>query len=155
MSNRFDKQLGKIKQNRKLFAILLFAFMGVVMWVFMSLASSQKEVKIDPKLIDKSKPLVPYLDEDVFIELEAKKGYLEESLDNFTIYRILEDEEEQEIYLEEFNRDSANSYQIGPTPTLDPTQTPNLLDETLENQDFVSSSSAQTQNKEIVPAESE
>ncbi len=123
MANRFEKQLVKIKQNRKVFAMMLFAMMAVFMWVFISLAFSQKKVKIDNSLIEKAKPLVPYLDEEVLYEIEAKREFEETELYNFKIYRILEDEEQDhELFLEAFDRDSTDTFK--PQPTLTPTLIP-------------------------------
>ena len=93
MADKFERQLNQLKTDRKKLALLILALVVIVLWIGVSLFSSQKTVQLDKEIVQLSKPLVPHLDQQVFEELKNKKSYSDDDLRNFKIYRLRQLEE--------------------------------------------------------------
>jgi hypothetical protein len=97
MKNNFKQQLEKIKTQRKLLLILIFAFIATVVWIGGSIFMSQQKTKISDEVKLLARPLTPSLDVEVFERIETKKTYSDEDLTEFPIYKIEEDGESGEF----------------------------------------------------------
>lgn len=80
------KQLTKLKIRQQVLYILIFSFVTVVVWVGVSLFSSQKKTGIAPDLLLLSKSLNPTINTEFVSEIERKRSFGEEELFNFPVY---------------------------------------------------------------------
>ncbi len=97
MSKKFDQQLSKLKADKKKFALLVLLLIAVVMWIAVTIVSSQSRYQLDENVVELSRPIVPYLDSEIFPKLEKKQEYSDDVLENFQIYRITTKERDEMI----------------------------------------------------------
>lgn len=95
--NNFEKQLGKLRRNKRALWVGVLFFAAVVMWIAVSLFSAQKKVAISQELRTLATPLIPRLESKVFDELYEQRHFWEEELNSFPIYIF--DEEKNKIEL--------------------------------------------------------
>ena len=86
VQNNFEKQLTKLRRNKRVLWVLVLFFAAVVMWIGVSLFSAQKKIAISQELRDLAKPLIPRLESKVFDELIQKRYFLKEEMAFFPIY---------------------------------------------------------------------
>ncbi len=97
MKSKFKHQLDRIKTQRKLLLILVFAFIATVVWIGSSIFASQQKTKISDEVKLLARPLTPSLDVEIFERIKAKKTYSDDDLTEFPIYKIEENEEDGEF----------------------------------------------------------
>ena len=89
--NNFEKQLTKLRRNKRALWVGILFFASVIMWIGVSLFSAQKKVRISQELRNLAAPLIPRLESAVFDELYQKRHFWEEELESFPIF-IFDDE---------------------------------------------------------------
>lgn len=77
--------LKRLQQRKELLVILVFLFVIVIVWIALSLFSSQQKTGITAEQQKLAQPLTPVLDESVIEKLEAKKMYTSNDLADFPI----------------------------------------------------------------------
>jgi hypothetical protein len=85
----FQQQLTGLYRKQHILGVLLFSLVTIVVWVSISLITSQRKTSISPELQKLAKPLTPTLNLEVVEQIEAKKKYSESELASFPIYRTL------------------------------------------------------------------
>ena len=86
--NIFKQAFEKIKHQQQLLAILIFTFVASMIWIGISLFTSQQKTGISDDLLKLSKPLTPSINQDVIQRVQSKGVYLESQLRKFPIYMI-------------------------------------------------------------------
>jgi len=99
--NSFEKQLIKLRRNKKLLWLGILFFAAVIVWIMVSLFSSQKKITISQELRELAKPLIPRLESKVFDEITIQRYFFEDELDDFPIYIFNENGEE--VLLNDFD----------------------------------------------------
>ena len=89
--NNFEKQLTKLRRNKRALWVGILFFASVIMWIGVSLFSAQKKVSISQELRDLAAPLIPRLESAVFDELYQQRHFWEDELESFPIF-IFDDE---------------------------------------------------------------
>ena len=98
--NNFEKQLIKLRRNKRALWVLVLFFAAVMMWIGASLFSAQKKVAISQELRDLAKPLIPRLESNVFDEIFQKRHFWEDEMLSFPIF-IYDEESGRSIQLNE------------------------------------------------------
>lgn len=85
-NSEFQKQLSKLRRDKKIlwFAILLFVL--VVLWILTGIFATTKTSSITPELRELARPFVPRLESRVFEEIEAQEMIVDQELSFFPIY---------------------------------------------------------------------
>lgn len=84
--NDFQKQLAKLRRDKKLLWLGVLFFVLVTMWILLGIFTTSKTSTIDPALRELAKPFVPRLESRVFDEIIQKKVFDEGELGYFPIY---------------------------------------------------------------------
>lgn len=111
----FSKEMSRLKTNQQLLTILVLLFICMILWIIVSLVSSQNTTKISAEVLEMAKPFNPTLDETVLDTLDTKRVLSTEELSNFPIYIIQRDPVDQTETIVELN-----TRQTITTPTATP-----------------------------------
>jgi len=87
--NIFQKELLGLHHKQQVLGILVFSLVTVILWVGISLITSQTKTSISPALIKLARPLSPTLNIEVIDTLEQKRVYDQAELTGFPIYRTI------------------------------------------------------------------
>ncbi len=93
MKNKNTKKFVKLRQETKLLWILILAIASVFFWIVVSILSPKKEQIISQQLRELAKPLTPTLDQGVLSSIPAKRYLLDEELESFSIFVLVDDEQ--------------------------------------------------------------
>ncbi len=115
--NIFQATVEKMKHRQQILAILIFAFVAVIVWIAASLFTSQKRTEISKDLLNLAKPLTPTINQDVIQRLRQKGVYFDSQLEDFPIYMITKDSKQKEIVVE-------IDYEPSPSPSSSPKPSP-------------------------------
>lgn len=96
----FKDTLNQMKHQQQFLAILVFAFIAIIIWTSASLISSQNTVALDKDLLKLSRPLTPTINQKVIQELQQKKVFLNSQLRDFPIYIIRKEKGQVEQVIE-------------------------------------------------------
>lgn len=91
MANKItiQEEIARIKQSRQFMVISILLFAVVLVWVTVSLFTSQQKTTITAAQKEMAKPLQPNLDISVIDSLKAEKFYSDSDLAFFTIYKVV------------------------------------------------------------------
>lgn len=89
--NPFKQSFKQLQQQQQWLAVLIFALVAILIWVAVSLISSQKKTGISKELRDLALPLTPTINREVIGAMEAKRFIFAEELQDFPIYTIYRD----------------------------------------------------------------
>lgn len=117
----FSKEVSRLKTNQQLLTILVLLFICMILWIIISLFSSQNSTKITPEILEMAKPFNPTLDSSVLDTLDTKKVLTDEELTNFPIYVIQRDPLDQSERIVELGTSTPSTT---PAPTQQTTTTP-------------------------------
>lgn len=81
-------QLTSLQRNQTFLKILIFTLVTVIIWVGMTLFSTQRSTEISPELIKLSEPLNPNINLTVIEQVEQKRSFSPEELADFPIYSL-------------------------------------------------------------------
>jgi hypothetical protein len=112
--------LNQLKQQQRIFQILIFSLVTIVIWVTFSLLKTQRDTSIPNELRELASPLTPTINTEVISELEQKQHYTASDLQSFPIYTILVSKDsgfEQIVTKEERERQIELQNQPSPSPT--------------------------------------
>ncbi len=84
--NQYQKSIQKLKARKGLLYILIFSLVTVFIWIGISIFLSQKKTKVPEKVQNYTKPLNPNIDREIVEEIEARRYFSEDELQNFFIY---------------------------------------------------------------------
>jgi hypothetical protein len=87
--NAFQRELGNLQHRQQLLYILLFSFATVVVWIGVSLLTSQRRTGIPPETLLLATPLNPTINTPLLEEIKGKRAYTEEELRLFPIYKVV------------------------------------------------------------------
>ncbi|HYD34938.1 MAG TPA: hypothetical protein VD999_02630 [Vitreimonas sp.] len=87
--NLLQTQLTGLRRKQHLLYLMLFTFATILVWVVISLLSSQNKTKISPQLLLLAKPLTPTINRQVLDRLEQKRVYTAQELARFPIYTLI------------------------------------------------------------------
>lgn len=90
--NNIQKQLVKLRKNKKLLWLGILFLVLVIMWILVSIFATTKTSTISQELRDLSKPFVPRLESKVFEEILTQRAFSDEELAYFSIFVINKDE---------------------------------------------------------------
>jgi len=83
---KIQDEFKALQDHQKLLTVMIFSLLTVVVWVVVSLLSSQRTDTIDPELTALSKPLNPSINTEVLSQIEQKRAYTQAELADFPIY---------------------------------------------------------------------
>lgn len=89
MSEVAKKRLSYLKNKQQLLYLMLFSLATVIIWVTISLITSQKKPGISPELQKLAIPLNPTLNQETLRKIEQKQYFSEDDLREFPIYKII------------------------------------------------------------------
>ena len=89
--NNIQKQLVKLRKNKKLLWLGILFLVLVIMWILVSIFATTKTSTISQELRDLSKPFVPRLESKVFEEILAQRAFSDEELAYFSIFVVNKD----------------------------------------------------------------
>lgn len=151
-------RLAGLYQKQQLLGILVFSMVTIVVWVAISLVTSQTNTSIPPELLKLATPLSPTLNKDVLDQIEEKRVYTPDELAVFPIYKVLTTKNARQSAStsgiartsslgnltavevpateleEEVASDSTSRSEPELTPTPIPSQTPDNSDSSVENE---------------------
>jgi hypothetical protein len=81
-----QKQLAKLRRNKKLLWIGIMVFVMVVLWILTSIFATSKTSSVSPELRDLAKSFVPRLESAAFEGIIGKRIYSADELSYFPIY---------------------------------------------------------------------
>lgn len=110
-------QFAQLKNQRSVLVGLLFLLVIVVFWIGIGLFSSQKKFAVPKAMRDLAKPLSPILDEAALREIEKKRSFSPQELEEFTIYKIVVNEVSKQLRLVDIAYQEAP---VGQTPSPQP-----------------------------------
>lgn len=118
----FQGQIAVLKHKKFLFTFLIFLLIAAMIWVMVSLFTSQNKLKISTDLKVMSKPLTPNLDLAVFDQLQEKQFYSDDQLKEFPIYYIYRSKDGRENKIMQIG----TQVEVSPTPKpqISPTLSP-------------------------------
>jgi hypothetical protein len=96
----FKETLEKIKQQQQALAILVFTLVAAMIWIGASLFTSQQKTGISKDLLKLAKPLTPSINQEVIQRLRQKEIFLDSQLQDFPIYIIKKDKNQNERVVE-------------------------------------------------------
>ncbi len=106
-TNTFQNQLLLFRRKQQLLYFFLFSFATVLVWIVISLITSQRKpgISTEQKLI--AEPLNPNLNLEVIARLEQKRSYATEELVDFPIYKLVKSPDGREQQLVTIDTDEA------------------------------------------------
>lgn len=106
----FQVQLKSLQDNQKLLSILLFSFVTIVIWITISLVTSQKRTAISPESQALAKPLNPSINTDVLNQIEQKRSFQATELQEFPIYVVFKERGNTSV----FDQGGSSTVQVQP-----------------------------------------
>lgn len=91
--NAIQKEFKSIRHKQQILGILVFTLVAIVMWVGISLVTSQQSTSISARQQQMALPLNPSINIDVLSSIEQQRAYDPSQLTSFPIYTLLTDEE--------------------------------------------------------------
>jgi hypothetical protein len=88
----YAKFLETLKRREGLLRILMFTLVTVFCWIGFSIFLSQKRTKVPNDVQKYTIPLNPNIDRLTLSEIERRRSYSDQELQDFPIFRILSDE---------------------------------------------------------------
>lgn len=85
-SNDIQKQLAKLRRDKRLLWLGILFFVLVVLWILVSIFATSKTSSVSPELKNLAKSFVPRLESKLFDEILPKRNFSEEELSAFPIY---------------------------------------------------------------------
>lgn len=85
-NNDIQKQLAKLRRNKKFLWLGILFFVLVVLWILVSIFATTKTSAIPKELRDLSQSFVPRLESKVFDEIADKRAFTKEELALFSIF---------------------------------------------------------------------
>ena len=85
-NNDIQKQLAKLRRNKKFLWLGILFFVLVVLWILVSIFATTKTSVISKELRDLSQSFVPRLESKVFDEIADKRAFTKEELALFSIF---------------------------------------------------------------------
>jgi len=83
---KLKQELNHLRRQKSVLWLGILFFVAVLVWTSFAIFGSQKKVKIDSRLIELAKPLIPRLGSEVFPQIEQQRYLSEEDLSSFPIY---------------------------------------------------------------------
>lgn len=87
-NNDIQKQLAKLRRNKKLLWLGVLFLVLIILWILVSIFATTKTSTISQELRDLSKAFVPRLESKVFDEILTKRAFSEEELASFSIFIV-------------------------------------------------------------------
>lgn len=142
-------QLAQLQQKQTFLKILIFTLVTVMVWVGLTLFRTQQRTGITPELLKMAEALNPNINEAVLSEIEQKRAYSPEELNDFPIYSITTDRTgEQQLVV--FSASDRQRRQVQENVSQ-PTEQPQSQPETQQTQGG-SSISIESAQQETPPA---
>lgn len=88
-------QLQKIRSSQTALSIFILLLVGVLLWIIVTVFSSNRDSQISAEAQQLATPLNPNLDVSVLDTLDAKTMYSDNQLSDFPIYVIVRDNQTQ------------------------------------------------------------
>lgn len=142
-----QKQLSALRLSQQVLIILIFSLVTIVIWIGLSIFSSQKKTAISAESQSLATPLNPSLNLQVLDQIEQKRVYTPNELADFPIYLLILEADKQRLSQNRQSPDeppastsaSTNLNSLLPTVTVDPPA------ETTSEQGTTDTSTTQTQ----------
>lgn len=84
--NNIQKQLIRLRRNKKFLWFGILFLVLVIIWILTSIFATTKTSTISQELRDLAKPFVPRLESKVLDEILVKRVFSDEELSNFSIF---------------------------------------------------------------------
>lgn len=85
-NNDIQKQLAKLRRDKRILWLGILFFVLVVMWILLSIFTTSRTSSVSQELRDLAKPFVPRLESKVFDEILRKRAFDQGELQEFPIY---------------------------------------------------------------------
>ncbi len=85
-SNDIQKQLAKLRRDKRVLWLGILFFVLVVMWILLSIFTTSRTSSVSPQLRELAKSFVPRLESRVFEEILRKRAFDQGELQGFPIY---------------------------------------------------------------------
>ncbi|HEX7018152.1 MAG TPA: hypothetical protein VF209_04565 [Patescibacteria group bacterium] len=143
--------IANLRQKQSLLYLLLFSLATVMIWVVISLITSQQRPGISPELQQLAQPLTPTLNQDTLQKIESKQFYSESELSQFPIYKIITAPNGVDELVVTIDTDEASVFPPretqAPSPSPTPEESPAQFDTPAASQ---SATSTATESAEAV-----
>lgn len=120
----FSKEMNRLKTSQQILTILVLLFICMILWIIVSLFSSQNTTTISSELLQMAKPFNPTLSTEVIDEIETKRVFSDQELQDFTIFVIERDPLNQVDVVVELGNPSSAVPVTPATPVPTPVATP-------------------------------
>lgn len=109
---------------------MLFSLATVVIWVVISLITSQRKLGISPELQKLAQPLTPTLNQETLRQVEQKRFYSEGELSRFPIYKIISSPDGASELVVTIDTDTQTLFpSSSPVPSPSPSPSPEAVTE--------------------------
>lgn len=143
----FQTQFKSLQDNQKLLGLLLFSLITVVIWISISLITSQKKTVISEESKALAKPLNPSINVEVLDLIDQKRLYTTMELESFPIYVLFDEQGNPSIF---DNSDQTFTVQPSGLGTLNTPATP-VASDSAEPNAFPNESPLPTASPEDTP----
>jgi hypothetical protein len=86
---KLKQELNRLRRQKSVLWVGILFLVVTLIWIAISIFTSQRKVKIDQNLTKLAQPLIPRLDTEVFSTIEQKRLLTDEELSSFPIYVYL------------------------------------------------------------------
>lgn len=91
-NNELNRQLNKLRRNKKLLWLGILFLVLIILWILVSIFATSKTSSISPELRELAKSFVPRLESKVFAEITDQRAFSPEELNDFSIFVFDQDE---------------------------------------------------------------
>lgn len=88
--NVVQQALQNLRQRQQLLSLFIFTLVAIVVWIVVSVATSQRSSAISAELRAMAQPLTPSINRVVLEEVEAERYFTEQELGDFAVVRVVE-----------------------------------------------------------------
>lgn len=121
------RRINQLRQKQSLLYIMVFSLATVMVWVAISLVTSQKKTGISPELQKLALPLTPTLNQETLQKVERRTLFTESELARFPIYKLVtaaNGVDERVVTIE--TAEEEVFARLAPSPSPEPSPSPTL-----------------------------
>jgi hypothetical protein len=88
--NVVQQALQNLRQRQQLLGMFIFTLVAIMVWIVVSVATSQRSSAISAELRAMALPLTPSINREVLEGVESERYFSEEELRNFDVVHVVE-----------------------------------------------------------------
>lgn len=122
--------LDGLRRREDLLRILIFTLVTVLVWISFEIYLSQKQTKVAEDFASYTLPLNPNIDRTVLQEIQNRRGFSDEELQEFSTQQtsIITEDELESVSTPSAEIEDEDAVVVTPTPTAQPSSTPEIED---------------------------